>query len=135
MSASQELNNAVINGINRMTDLVNRNIDAAAATAVRVINNCIAGSTTLNGVMNCIENIEDPDLRNFTKQIFIERYAASLGFTGLDWDGLRKIARSPYALAYYILEKTSNQTQQQNPTPQAPQQSTQNQARPLATSV
>jgi hypothetical protein len=92
-------------------NIVNRVVDSVLRNAVYVINNCIADSSRITEIMNCIESIDDPDLREFTKQVFMTYYAPSLGFADLDWEGLRKITRSPYALASYLLERLSKSTQ------------------------
>jgi hypothetical protein len=113
----QEINDAINNAAEKVENMLNKDFNTAVLASIKAINNC-AKTPTINDIMNCIEGIEDSNLRELTKKLFMVRIAPSLGFNDLDWDGLRKILRNPYALASYVFEKFSTPQQPQLQLPQ-----------------
>jgi hypothetical protein len=88
--------------IERIGNMLSKDFAVAFRDVVKAINHCVSISPMIHNILDCIESIENPDLRNLTKQVFITQYAPRLGFINVDWETLRKITRNPYAMLSFL---------------------------------
>lgn len=103
--------------IQKVGDILNKEIENALKTSVSAINSCVGNSGTIAEILDCIDGIEDKDLKEFTKQLFMTQYAPRLGFIGIDWDTLKSISHNPYTLLNYLY-RMYMASMQQAPMPQ-----------------